>query len=168
MLIMRHLRTALLLFVLVSSAAVAEKLEPPSMVLGEPTTFIVVADYKGVGPANRIVFAKVKVLQGREEVPALIDIGKPDLREPLVVGKRYILAYSPYAEDRFERLVVNPRGASFRSSPGIEPGLWVDSAENQALVMWRIGDQESEHEREQESGRRPGSVSPRSSTCRSS
>ena len=153
MLTLPRMRAALILFVFASNAAVAEKIEPPSMVLGEATTTIVVADYKEAGPANRIVFASVKVLQSRAEVPELIDIGKPDLREPLVVGKRYILAYSPYAEDRFERLVVNPRGASFRSSPGMEPGLWVDSAENQALVMWRIGDQESEHERERKSGR---------------
>lgn len=156
MLTLSRLRAALLLLVVASSSAVAEKLDPPTMALGESTTTIVVADYQEAGPANRIVFAKVKVLQSRAEVPDLIDLAKPDLREALVSGKRYIIAYSPYAEDRFERLTVNPRGASFLSSPGIEPGLWLDSAENQAMVMWRIGDPDAEQEREQESGRDSG------------
>lgn len=148
------LRPAVLVLLFVSSAAFAEKIEPPSELLGKPTTTIVVADFKEAGPANRIVFSTVTVLQNQQEVPALIDIGKPDLREPLVAGKRYILAYSPFAEDRYERIVVSPRGANFLSSPGIEPGLWDDSAENQALVMWRIGDEESELERGDEDARK--------------
>ncbi len=145
------LRAALVLLVAASSAATAEKLEPPTITLGEPTTTIVVADYKEAGPYDRIVFSKVRVLQSKAVVPDLIDVALPDLREALVAGKRYILAYSPYAENRFEQIVVNPRGASFLSSPGIEPGLWEDSPENQALVMWRIDGEESDHQRERES-----------------
>lgn len=151
----RILRAALLFFSVASATAIGENLEPPTHVLGEATTNIVVADYKEAGPFNRIVFARVKVLQSRAEVPELIDIGKPDLREPLVAGKRYIIAYSPYAEDRFERLVVNSRGASFVSSPGMEPGLWIDTPDNRALVMWRIGEDETgrEHKIEHDSER---------------
>ncbi|MGB4859289.1 MAG: hypothetical protein WBP11_08175 [Dokdonella sp.] len=148
MLNLLKLCAALAVLVMASSAALAEKLQPPTIALGESTTTIVVADYKEAGPADRIVFSKVEVLQSKADVPELIDIGKPDLREPLVAGKRYIIAYSPYAENRFEQIVVNPRGASFLSSPGIEPGLWEDSRENRALVMWRIDGEESEHERE--------------------
>lgn len=156
MLSLPSLRTALLVSLCSSSVVFAEKIEPPSIVLSAPTTTIVVAEYNEGGPSDRIVFAKVKVLQSQQEVPALIDIAKPDLREPLIAGKRYILAYSPYAEDRFERIVVSPRGASFLSSPGIEPGLWDDSAENESMVMWRIGEDESEHERDGENGRESG------------
>ncbi len=145
------LRASLAVFVLAGGIAVAAKIEPPTIVLGEPTTTIVVADYKEAGPANRIVFAKVEVLQSRAEVPELIDVGKPDLRKPLVVGERYILAYSPYAENRFEQIVMNPRGATIFSSPGIEPGLWEDSREARELVMWRIDGREPEHEGKKES-----------------
>lgn len=145
------LRVTLIALLVASGCAFAEKIKPPTVALGEPTTTIVVADYMEGSSPERVVFSKVKVLQSRADVPQLIDIAKPDLREPLVAGQRYVLAYSPYAENRFEQIVVNPRGASFLSSPGIEPALWRDSREARALVTWRIDGEESEREREQES-----------------
>ncbi|MEO7916640.1 MAG: hypothetical protein ABIR16_03270 [Dokdonella sp.] len=137
---------------LASGTVWAEKVKPPTIILGEPTTNIVVAEYKEAGPYNRIVFSKVRVLKSRDDVPALIDIAKPDLRKPLVAGQSYVIAYTPYAEDRFERIGVNPRGANFISSPGLEPALFADTPDNEALLMWRI-DEDEDGEAEEEGER---------------
>ena len=147
-----QLRVALVALLVASGAVLAEKIKPPTIAFGEPTTTIIVADYLEGSAPERLVFSKVEVLQSSGDVPQLIDIAKPDLRKPLVAGGRYVLAYSPYAENRLEQIVVNPRGASFLSSPGIEPGLWKDSREARARVMWRIDSEESEHGREHEVG----------------
>ena len=119
----------------------AATVDPPTIALGHPTTSIVVADYREAGPADRIVFERVRVVRSPVDVPALIDIARPDLREPLKVGKRYLLAYTVISRDKQRRMAARPRGAIFLSSPGLEPALWDFSPTNEAMLVWKIDDE---------------------------
>ena len=124
--------------------AQAANVEPPTVALSAKTTTIVVAEFKEKGPGDRIVFTRKKVLQTLEEVPEFIDLATPDLRNPLQVGHSYIIAYSPYARDAFERVAKNFRGATILSSPGMSPSLWEYRPAMEQLVQWRIGDETEE------------------------
>lgn len=133
-----RLLAGLVLFVSVSSAEAA-KVQPPSVVLGAPTTTLVVAVYRDEGPGDRIVFETERKLAGAFEVPELIDLARPDLDAPLRAGERYVLAYTVFKNDRTRRNATNVRGAMFVGSPGAQPGLWPYSKAVEDMVMWRIG-----------------------------
>lgn len=127
---------------IIASAGVshAAKVDPPTIALGRPSTSIVAADYFEAGPNRRLVFKRAEVIRSAVDVPELIDIAQPDLREPLVAGKRYLLAYTSIAPDKRRRMSTMARGAVFLSSPGLEPSLWDDTATNRELVAWKIDD----------------------------
>jgi hypothetical protein len=138
----RHfLGLATLLLLVSTSVAMAARIDPPSIALGRPTTSLVLARFKDVGPGDRLVFETERTLRSEAAVPALIDIAKPDLIEPPRVGERYVLAYTVVKSDALKRTVANTRGAVFLATPGLEPALWKASAEIEALVTWTIGDE---------------------------
>lgn len=139
--ILHALRAAALLGLVAAGAASAAKVDPPTIALGRPTTSIVVADYREPGLGDRLVFTHVHTVRSPVEVPELIDLARPDLGEPLVVGKRYLLAYTLFANDKLKRTSMRSRGGVFLSSPGLEPALWNYSAENEALFQWHIDDE---------------------------
>jgi hypothetical protein len=132
------------LFVSFVQVALAAKVDPPTIALSRSTTSIVIAEFKGQGPRDRLVFWKQKVLQSLEDVPKIIDLGKPDLQAPLEIGKRYVIAYSIYSVDQFERTTKSGRGGFFLASPGITPSLWAYSPKIEELVQWRIGNDAKE------------------------
>ncbi len=129
------------LIVTFAGIAHAATVDPPTIALGHPTTSIVVADYLEAGPADRIVFERVRVVRSPVDVPELIDLARPDLVEPLKVGKRYLLAYTVISRDKQRRMAERSRGALFLSSPGLEPALWDFSPTNEAMLTWKIDDE---------------------------
>ena len=136
----RALGAAITLVAIGVSNAQAAKIDPPTIALGRPTTSVVVAEFKEAGPGDRLVFEHRRTLRSPGDVPALIDIGKPDLLEPMRVGESYVLAYTMYQNDPLKRTVTNLRGAIFLSTPGLEPALWKAGPEIEQLVLWSIGD----------------------------
>lgn len=140
-LLQRVLGLAAALLMLAPAAAMAARIDPPSIALGRPTTTLVVARFKEWGPGERLVFETERTLRSSREVPALIDIAKPDLIEAPRVGGRYVLAYTVVKSDALKRTVANTRGAVFLASPGLEPALWKASAHTEALVTWAIGEE---------------------------
>ncbi len=134
---LRLLATAVVF--LAATGVHAAKVNPPSVVLGAPTTTLVVAIYREEGPGGRIVFETERKLAGAFDVPAMIDLARPDLDTPLRAGQRYVLAYTLFKNDRTRRNATNVRGAMFVGSPGAEPGLWPYSKAAEDMVMWRIG-----------------------------
>lgn len=136
----RVIGLAAALLLLSPPVAMAARIDPPSIALGRPTTTLVVARFKETGPGDRLVFETERTLRSAAEVPAWIDISKPDLIEAPRVGERYVLAYTIVKSDALKRTVANTRGAMFLATPGIEPALWKASAATEALVTWTIGD----------------------------
>lgn len=129
------------LVVTFAGIAHAATVDPPTIALGHPTTSIVVADYLEAGPADRIVFERIRVVRSPVDIPELIDVARPDLHEPLKVGKRYLLAYTVISRDKQRRMAERSRGAVFLSSPGLEPALWDFSPANEAMLTWKIDDE---------------------------
>lgn len=139
--ILHTLRCLAVLGMVATGTASAAKVDPPTIALSRPTTSIVVADYREAGPGDRLVFSRVRTVRSPVEVPELIDLAKPDLHEPLVAGKRYLLAYTVFANDKMKRTSPRARGGAFLSSPGLEPPLWDFSDSNEQMVTWHIADE---------------------------
>lgn len=138
--ILQTLRSLALLGLIAAGSAGAAKVDTPTIALSRPTTSLVVADYKEAGPGDRLVFSRVRTIRSPVDVPELIDLAKPDLHGPLVVGKRYLLAYTLFANDKRKRTSARARGGAFLSSPGLEPSLWEFSDANEKMITWHIAD----------------------------
>lgn len=133
------------LFVLSLAAALpltaaAAKVKPPSAVLREATTNIALVEFAEAGVPGRMVFRRLEQLAGDAPVPELIDLAVPDKLAGIVVpGERYLIAYTPFRREA-EQIRVNRGGSQLLVSPGLEPALLRDSAENRAIYAWQPGD----------------------------
>lgn len=124
---------------LLPAIAGAAKVKPPSAVLREATTNIAVVEFAEPGVPGRMVFKRIEQLGGDAPVPELIDLAVPDKLAGIVVpGERYLIAYSPFRREA-EQIRLNRGGAQLLVSPGLEPALLRDSAENRAIYAWQAG-----------------------------
>ena len=136
----RALGLAMAVLLVTAPMAMAARIDPPSIALGRATTTLVVARFKETGPGDRLVFVTERTLRSEAEVPAWIDIAKPDLIEAPRVNERYVLAYTVVKSDALKRTVANTRGPMFLATPGLEPALWKATPQTETLVTWTIGD----------------------------
>ena len=127
--------------------AFAERVEPPLELLYAPGNMLVAGPLVEINPVGRLVFKRKDVLSGKPKPPELIDIRVPvAILRDVRVGERYLFGYTELRPDPRQptRLVANPDGAMMLSSIGLEPALFLDTAETRAII--RAG--RSEHGRE--------------------
>jgi hypothetical protein len=137
---MTILRLSLLaLSSLFAAGAFAAKIKPPSAVLREATTSLAALEFAEAGVEGRMVFRRVEKLGGDAEVPELIDLSVPaELRRIVLPGERYLIAYTVFRREA-EQIRVSRLGAQLLVSPGLEPALLRDTAENRAILAWQPG-----------------------------
>lgn len=133
-------RLSLFLFLpLFAGGAFAAKIKPPAAVLREATTSIAAVEFAEAGTEGRMVFRRIEALGGDAEIPELIDLAVPaQVRSIVLPGERYLIAYTVFRREA-EQIRVARLGAQLLVSPGLEPALLRDTAENRALVAWQPG-----------------------------
>jgi hypothetical protein len=132
-----------LLLCLATGFAQAAKVKPPAAVLREATTSLALVEFAEPGVAGRMVFRRLEKLGGDSDIPELIDLAVPEqLRHIVLPGERYLIAYTVFRREA-EQVRVDRRGAQLLVSPGLEPALLRDSAENRAILAWQPGADEA-------------------------
>jgi hypothetical protein len=141
------LAPALTIALLASERAHAERLESPLEQMYAPDAAIVSGRLVEINPVGRIVIERGDVLHGKPRPPEKIDARVPrEVLDSLVVGERYVIAYSTLRRDPRNpgRMAPNPDGAVVLVRPGIEPALFRDTKAIRAIL--KTG--RSEHGRE--------------------
>lgn len=132
--------TAFVLMTLAAGSALAAKIKPPGAVLREATTSIAAVEFAENGPGGRMVFRRLEKLGGDADMPELIDLSVPErLRDIVMPGERYLIAYTLFRREA-EQIRVARLGAQLLVTPGLEPALLRDSAQNRAIMAWQAGD----------------------------
>lgn len=130
----------LILSSLFAVTAFAAKIKPPSAVLREATTSLASVEFAEAGVDGRMVFRRLEKLGGDAEIPELIDLSVPEeLRRIVLPGERYLIAYTVFRREA-EQIRVARLGAQLLVSPGLEPALLRDTAQNRAILAWQPGD----------------------------
>ena len=124
---------------LFAMTAFAAKIKPPSAVLREATTSLASVEFAEAGVEGRMVFRRIEKLGGDADVPELIDLSVPaELRRIVLPGERYLIAYTVFRREA-EQIRVARLGAQLLVSPGLEPALLRDTAQNRAILAWEPG-----------------------------
>lgn len=133
----------LLLSSLCAASAFAAKVKPPAAILRENTTSLAAVEFAEAGVEGRMVFRRIEALGGDAEIPELIDLAIPaELRHIVLPGERYLIAYTVFRREA-EQVRVARLGAQLLVSPGLEPALLRDTAENRAIFAWQPGADEA-------------------------